>query len=352
VLDFLRSWFFGRELKILVDLIAVRDFGIPLFLAAILTPVARFAALKIGWTYRPDPRKWKRKANPHPAPIAMGGGFAMLAGFAVPMVLKSNPQLSAIFLFALYAAVLGFYDDIKSPKPIYRLTIQTLLGLATVILIGWVQGLPVWLSIPITVFGIVGLMNSVNMMDNMDGVASGLMTLSMLGYAVLGWLTKNDLVTVLGLTIAGAALGFWLYNKPPALVFMGDTGSLMLGYLLAVVGTVATWGEYPNLFARLVAPFLLSIVFITDTTFVVLWRKTHGLPVTQGDRNHISHRLAVLFGHSEWKANLALYLVQLLANAAAILVAISPIHITVIATLSVFAFLSLLSWRLWQVEVG
>ncbi|MCS7193253.1 MAG: undecaprenyl/decaprenyl-phosphate alpha-N-acetylglucosaminyl 1-phosphate transferase, partial [Armatimonadetes bacterium] len=229
----------------------------------------------------------------------------------------------AISFLALYAAMLGFYDDIKSPHPIHRLTIQTLFGVATVAVVGWIHGLPVWLSIPITVFGIVGLMNSVNMMDNMDGVASGLITLSMLSYAVLGWLTKNELVVALGLTVAGAAFGFWIYNKPPAVIFMGDTGSLMLGYLLAVTGIVSSWGEYNNLLARLVAPLLLASVFITDTTFVVLWRKTHGLPVMQGDRNHISHRLAVLFGYSEWHANFVLYSLQLVMNVLALIVVVS-----------------------------
>jgi UDP-N-acetylmuramyl pentapeptide phosphotransferase/UDP-N-acetylglucosamine-1-phosphate transferase len=102
---------------------------------------------------------------------------------------------------------------------------------------------------------------------------------------------------------------------------MGDTGSLMLGYLLAVIGTISTWGEFPHWFGQLFAPLLLASVFITDTTFVVLWRWWHGLPVMQGDRNHTSHRLAVWLGHSEWRANFVLYAVQLFMNALAIVVA-------------------------------
>lgn len=329
----------------------VQDFGVSLSVATLFTPFVRFIALRTGWMHRPDPKKWKRKVNPHVVPIAMGGGFAMFAGFAVATTLRFNPVLFAVSFFTLCAAMLGFYDDLKNPHPIYRLAIQTLFGIVTAAVIGWVHGLPVWLGIPIAVFGVVGLMNSVNMMDNMDGVASGLITLSMVGYAILGWLTKNELVLALGLTVAGAAFGFWLHNKPPATIFMGDTGSLMLGYLLAVTGIMASWGEYTNLFARLVAPFLLASVFITDTTFVVLWRKTHGLPVMQGDRNHISHRLAVLLGHSEWGANLALYLTQLLVTAAAIIATLSPITITVAVSFFAFCLLGLLFWRLWQVKV-
>jgi len=312
-------------------------------------PLVRLTALRAGWEHRPDPRKWRRKMNPHAVRIAMGGGFAMLGGFLTASIFRLNPQLLALSLFTVCASLLGLYDDLKSPSPINRLMIQTLLGIATVAVIGWVHGLPVWLAIPVTIFGIVGLMNSVNMMDNMDGVASGLITLSMVGYAVLGWLTKNELVAVLGSIAAGAALGFWVYNRPPATIFMGDTGSLMLGYLLAVTGVLASWGDYPNSFARLFAPLLLASVFIADTTFVVIWRKTHGLPVMQGDRNHISHRLAVLMGRSEWKANIALYIVQLLVGAAALAVAISSVPVALVVSLLAFSLLGLLAWRLWQV---
>ncbi|MFN3420614.1 MAG: glycosyltransferase family 4 protein [Armatimonadota bacterium] len=329
----------------------VGNFVVSFFITALLTPIIRLAALKSGWEYRVDPRKWKRKMNPHAVRIAMGGGFAMLAGVSVATVMRLDYQLFTLSLFSFCAAALGLYDDLKSPRPTYRLIIQALIGVVTVAVIGRVHGLPIWLAVPISVIGIVGLMNSVNMMDNMDGVASGLITLSMLGYTILGWLTENELAVILGLIVAGASLGFWVYNRPPAVIFMGDMGSLMLGYLLAITGIVASWGEFSNLFARLVAPLLVASVFITDTTFVVLWRKTHRLPVMQGDRNHISHRLAVLMGRSEWGANIALYLTQLLMNVAAITVALSSIPIAVIVSLSAIILLTLLCWRLWQVQV-
>ncbi len=330
----------------------VGNFWVPFLIAVLSTPVIRIVALKIGWEHRTDPRKWNRKMNPHAVRIAMGGGLAMLAGVSAATVLRFDHQLFALSLFSFCAAALGLYDDLKSPHPIHRLATQALIGVMTVAVIGWIHGLPIWLAVPISVVGIVGLMNSVNMMDNMDGVASGLMILSMLGYAVLGWLTKNELVTTLGLIVAGASLGFWVYNKPPATIFMGDTGSLMLGYLLAVTGIIASWGEYPNLFAQLASPLLLASIFVTDTTFVVLWRKTHGLPVMRGDRNHISHRLAILFGRSEWKANLMLYLTQMLMNISAFTVALSSIPVAVAVSLFAISLLLLLCWRLWQVQVG
>jgi UDP-GlcNAc:undecaprenyl-phosphate GlcNAc-1-phosphate transferase len=326
---------------------------------AILTPLFRLVALSIGWEHRPDPRKWKRNANPHSVRIALGGGLTMFAGIIVSALICSAVSLSSTqfqhlfisLLFATCAMLLGLYDDWRSPRPVVRLAFQTILGVLTIALLGWVQGLPILLAIPITVFGVVGLMNSVNMMDNMDGVASGLMTLTMIGYALLGILTKNEMVTSLSLMVAGATFGFWLYNKPPAHIFMGDTGSLMLGYLLAIVGTISTWGEFVHWFGRLFAPLLLASVFITDTTFVVLWRWRHSLPVMQGDRNHTSHRLAVWHGYSEWRANIVLYAVQLLMNALAIIVATAELPIALIAALLGFGGLVALGWRLWHVQM-
>jgi UDP-GlcNAc:undecaprenyl-phosphate GlcNAc-1-phosphate transferase len=328
-------------------------------ITAVLTPLFRLAALCIGWEHHPDLRKWKRNDNPHSVRIALGGGLTMFAGIIVSALICSAVSLSSTqfqplfisLLFATCAMLLGLYDDWRSPRPVVRLAFQTILGVLTIALLGWVQGLPILLAIPITVFGVVGLMNSVNMMDNMDGVASGLMTLTMIGYALLGILTKNEMVTSLSLMVAGANLGFWLYNRPPALIFMGDTGSLMLGYLLAVIGTISTWGEFPHWFGQIFAPLLLASVFITDTTFVVLWRWRHSLPVMQGDRNHTSHRLAVWLGYSEWRANIVLYAVQLLMNALAIIVATAELPIALIAALLGFGGLVALGWRLWHVQM-
>jgi UDP-GlcNAc:undecaprenyl-phosphate GlcNAc-1-phosphate transferase len=328
-------------------------------ITAVLTPLFRLAALCIGWEHHPDLRKWKRNDNPHSVRIALGGGLTMFAGIIVSALICSAVSLSSTqfqplfisLLFATCAMLLGLYDDWRSPRPVVRLAFQTILGVLTIALLGWVQGLPILLAIPITVLGVVGLMNSVNMMDNMDGVASGLMTLTMIGYALLGILTKNEMVTSLSLMVAGANLGFWLYNRPPALIFMGDTGSLMLGYLLAVIGTISTWGEFPHWFGQIFAPLLLASVFITDTTFVVLWRWRHSLPVMQGDRNHTSHRLAVWLGYSEWRANIVLYAVQLLMNALAIIVATAELPIALIAALLGFGGLVALGWRLWHVQM-
>ncbi|MGQ9520990.1 MAG: glycosyltransferase family 4 protein [Candidatus Fervidibacter sp.] len=350
----------GGLLKMFLGSI-VCEFTIALLVAVCFTPIVRRGALALGWEHSPDPKKWKHRPNLHTSRIALGGGLAIFAGFvvAVTFSLSSSPETEKalqsslfILLFPFCVMVLGLHDDLRSPRPIFRLSIQTVFGLATVSFIGSVKGLPFWLSVPITVLAVVGLMNSVNMMDNMDGVASGLMTLTMLGYAFLGHLTSNHDLTVLSTAVMGASLGFWLYNRPPATIFMGDTGSLLLGYLLAVVGTIATWGEYPSWFNRLIAPLTLASVFITDTTFVVLYRWRHGLPIMQGDRNHISHRLAVLWGYSEWKANLTLYALQALSIMVSLCTAISPLSISVVLAIGMVAILVAVGFRLWHIPMS
>jgi len=232
-----------------------------------------------------------------------------------------------------------------------KLIIQTLLGAATVLLVGRVDSLPAWLAIPVTIFGVVGLMNAVNILDNMDGTASGLMTLAMLGYAGLGMVTQNSTITVLSLAVAGACFGFWLYNKPPASIFMGDAGSMTLGYLLSVVGTLATHGQYQNELARLIAPLLLAGIFIANTVFVTAWRKAHGLPITFWCLEHnLNYRLAALVGLSPWKVNIAFYAVQVSLAILAWCSAVAPLLVTFAIFLLSAGILFGLSWRLWQVS--
>lgn len=327
--------------------------GFIAFVTAVMTLwFIRQVALRFGWVHRPTPDKWQSKANPHLRPIAMGGGLGIYLGIALALYspISQFPSFPIFYLFVPLALLLGILDDIKDYSPRLKLLFQTLLGFATVLWFGYVKGLPLWLALPITVFGIVGMMNSVNMMDNMDGTASGLVALAMVGYALLGLMSQNAAIIPLSLAIAGACMGFWLFNKPPATIFMGDAGSLMLGYLFAIVGTFATQGDYPHLFGQLFAPALLAGLFITDTTFVVLWRKAHGRPVMKGDRNHLSHRLAFLFHHSEWKANSVLYTIQALLVLAAVMTAHASLPLAILCFLAAVAGLVGLGVRLWQVE--
>jgi len=192
-------------------------------------------------------------------------------------------------------------------------------------------------------------MNSVNMMDNMDGTASGLTVLTMLGFGALGFLTENFIVVALSFAVAGVCLGFWVYNKPPARVFMGDAGSMFLGYCLALVGTLASHGTFSNNIAQLLAPLLIVGLFITDTTFVVVWRLLHRKPIVQGDRNHLSHRLVAVLGNSEWRANILLYALQVVNGLLALGVAVLHLPSAIVCALLAFTLMITLAIRSWNV---
>lgn len=326
--------------------------GFAAFLSTlVLTPLVRWGALRIGWLHRPHPSKWMVKASPHPRSITMGGGLAMFAGLLVVMPLVATElRLLPLLFFTITALLLGIWDDLKGCSPLLKLCVQAFLGVATVIAIGWVQGLTPWLAIAITIVGFVGLMNSVNMMDNMDGTASGLIALTMLGCGALGFLTENFTVVALSCAVAGVCLGFWVYNKPPARLFMGDAGSMLLGYCVALVGTLATHGTFSNDIARLIAPLLMVGLFITDTTFVVVWRWQHGTSIVQGDRNHLSHRLVAVLGDSEWRANIVLYVLQVINGLLALGVAALPLPWALACALLAFTLMITLAWRSWKVS--
>ncbi|MCS7192288.1 MAG: undecaprenyl/decaprenyl-phosphate alpha-N-acetylglucosaminyl 1-phosphate transferase [Armatimonadetes bacterium] len=331
-------------------LFLMKDLAISFFVTAIFTALVRFTALKLGWIHRLNPRD-ERISGPHFRTVAMGGGLGIFMGIVTTAIMIEHDHvLRTVLGLATIALLLGLYDDLKNCRPLAKSIVQTLLGVVTLFFGIKVQGLPIWLSIPITVLGIVGLMNAVNILDNMDGIVNGLMIIAMLGYAGIGIATQNNSVTSLSLIIAGACLGFWIYNKPPASIFMGDAGSMLLGYLLAVVGILATFGNYPNLVGQLGAPLLIAGIFIANTTFVTLWRKTHGLPITFWCLEHsLNYRLIAFVGKSAWRVNLFFYIAQTFISTLALISIFAPLLLSLLLLLIGITGLFWASWRLWQV---
>lgn len=321
-------------------------------------PILRWLFLRLNWVHLPRFDRWNAS---YPQPVAMGGGIGIFLGLSLGLLIPSfSPSFSPLyprfsrFLIPLIflgagAFLLGLWDDLRRSRPIVRLLVQGLLALFAVYWVGTIQGLPKFISLPLTLFGIVGIMNSVNLMDNMDGTASGLVGLAMMGYLLLGIVSDNALVQFLSLVVGGASLGFWLYNRPPATIFMGDAGSYLLGFFLVITGILATYSEYPHWFARWASPLLPAGLFITDTTFVVLFRKSRKCKVSQGGKDHLSHRLAFCFGGSVWKANGMLYFLQILLVVLAVVIArtslISSIMLFLLAVLGLYG----LGRKLWPI---
>lgn len=229
---------------------------------------------------------------------------------------------ASAFLFAV-----GLLDDILNIRP-YQKLIGQLVGAGTLVLSGLklpLTGFEI-LDIWITVFWIVGITNAINLLDNMDGLAAGISAIAAFSLAVN--FSANGLTNELLMTSAliGALIGFLVFNFNPASIFMGDCGSMFIGFLLS--GTVLlnqVGGRSRGIVAILAVPVLILFVPIFDTTFVTVLRKLWGRKASQGGRDHTSHRLVAL-GLSERKAVLMLYGLAVAAGVLALLVGqIGPI---------------------------
>jgi UDP-GlcNAc:undecaprenyl-phosphate GlcNAc-1-phosphate transferase len=295
--------------------------AVALGVAAVLTPVVRAGARRWGAVARPRADRWHQK------PTALLGGIAIFCGFAAAFAtLWSSPvkQLPLLGLCGLGMFALGLVDDLVSLRPAAKLAGQIVV--ASVFTFAGVRLIyafvPV-IDVCITVLWLVGITNAINLLDNLDGQAAGVTVIAAGFLTYFFWTAGQPVEAGLAAALAGASLGFLLYNWSPASIFMGDSGSLFLGFTLAGVTLLNQTHRTRNLLATLAVPLLLLLVPILDTALVTLARKAHGRAVSQGGTDHISHRLVAL-GLSERTTVLVVYGVALLSGLMAIFVRTLP----------------------------
>lgn len=268
-----------------------------------LTPVVRSLAVRIGWVAKPEEDRWGRRI------IARLGGVAMFAGLVAAM-LWWVPLQGVVPEFLVGAAlvfVLGLADDLRRMPPYTKLIAQLLIG--CLVVIGGLR-IPVadwpWLSIPLSVLWFVLIMNAFNLLDNMDGLAAGVGAIAA-GFCVLhAALAEQWTVAAAAASVSGICLGFLRYNFPPAKIFMGDSGSHLLGLTLAALAVMGNWRRSAHLLSVLAVPALVLAVPIFDTCFVAIQRLAHHQHPFSGGTDHVSHRLAIL-GLTVRQTVLALY---------------------------------------------
>jgi UDP-GlcNAc:undecaprenyl-phosphate/decaprenyl-phosphate GlcNAc-1-phosphate transferase len=263
-----------------------------------------------GWLVGPRADRWHRQ------PVAQFGGVAIVLSFLTAGVFTHLPtQLLGITLLTAIMAIVGLCDDLRSWKPRTRLAAEFAIAAATVSL-GVVYPLRSahWVNLGFTVVWIVGIANAFNLLDNMDGLAAGI---AIIAAFVLSLLTSNLHLQLLTLVLLGALSGFLLFNFKPARIFMGDTGSLAIGYYLACASVLAT-EHVRTVPSILFVPVLVLFVPLFDTLLVSVTRRIHGRAISIGARDHTSHRL-VLLGISESKAVLVLYGLAALSGLLAVL---------------------------------
>ena len=304
-------------------------------LSALLTPLVRSLAFRCGAIAHPVRDRWHQK------PTALLGGTAIFISFWMSTGLLNSHQklLSAVFPASIALFCLGILDDFLHIKPASKLIGQVLVA-CFMIFSRLFFHLNPWISVPVSVLWYVGLMNAFNLLDNMDGLAAGIACIASLTLGVYLIHSDQTAIVLASMALAGAAMGFLIYNTHPASIFMGDCGSLFLGHLLGALVLLGANRNPSGLVMTLLIPVLLLSVPIFDTIFVTLTRFFHARPISQGGRDHTSHRL-VAFGVSQKKAVWILYGISLVSGSVILLsaalrgstVLVLAILLTVILTL-------------------
>jgi UDP-GlcNAc:undecaprenyl-phosphate GlcNAc-1-phosphate transferase len=262
----------------------------------------------------PTGARWHDRATPLFGGVGIATGLltgvllALAAGVIEPTWLLAGIVAGCGLVF-----VAGLLDDVRHLSPVAKLAAQ--FGAAAIAI---AAGLRVELvsndvlGVAIALVWLVGITNAFNLLDNMDGLAATLATVACAYFAIdASTVHENDLVLVLSLSLAFACIGFLPFNLRPgdrARVFMGDSGSQLLGFLLAVLGLAASWTTAGTTVATMLLPLLVLAIPILDTTLVTIRRLAERRPVTQGGKDHTSHRL-VYYGLSETRAVVLLALI-------------------------------------------
>ena len=292
----------------------------------VLSPMVKSFAYKIGAIDVP-----KDSRRMHKKPIPRLGGLAIFLSFIFSILLFVRPidmQLRGILLGSVMIVVLGVVDDSAPLRAGFKFLVQIAAALVAVyhgvvvqILSNpnvfsdepyWFLG---WASVPITVLWIVGITNSVNLIDGLDGLANGVSTISALTMLVIALLVSEGETAIIMAALVGACVGFMPYNKNPAQMFMGDTGSTFLGFILATISIQGLFKYYAII--SFAVPFLILGLPMFDTGFAIVRRLAHGQSPMAPDRGHIHHRL-IDMGLSQKQAVAALYVVSSILGLSAV----------------------------------
>lgn len=302
-----------------------------LVLSLILTPLSRLLGEKIGLIDKVSEKKIHTLPRPRSGGIAIFFSFFLVlfldivlallakshASFSeevaryIPNITFVFPQLIALLVGAVVIFLTGLIDDYLTLRPAQKLILQ-LIAIIPLLLTGTriVIFLPLIFGVILTVLWLVLIMNAFNFIDNMDGLCSGVAFIVLAVLAYLSYQGGEYFMVALLVALAGATLGFWRYNFYPARLFMGDSGSLFLGYMIGVLTVMSTYyqaGKMPTKLPVLIPVIVLGVP-IFDTVSVVLIRLKNRRPIMLGDTNHFSHRLVSL-GLSQGQAVVFIYLI-------------------------------------------
>ena len=280
-------------------------------IVVLLTPAVGGMARLLGAVDRPDSRRLNRR------PIPRLGGLAIFLGIIVPSLafLDLSDEMRGVLLGAAVATVVGAVDDFRGLTPPTKLAGQVFAAAIPVAFGVWIDhftfpflgvvDIPAWIGVPLSIFWIVAVMNMVNFLDGMDGLAAGVCAIAGSTYAVLALSLGKADAAIISAIVAGACVGFLRHNFFPARIFMGDSGALCLGFILASISIQGLLKTASTVV--LLLPLLVLAVPIVDTSFVVARRLKYRQPIYGADRSHLHHRFLDI-GFSQRRAAVTMWL--------------------------------------------
>ncbi len=305
-------------------------------LSFLLTPVVRNLARRHGWVDVPGERKIHTNPIPRVGGVAIAIAYVSAFGFLLLSPLAGGDMARQVLPFAarlLPAALASFFtgliDDLRGLKPWQKLT-----GESVAAALAYWAGVQIhslgghsiaqaWWHVPLTVFWLVGCMNAVNLIDGMDGLASGVGFFAALTCLMAGLLGSDMRLAMATAPLAGALLGFLRYNFNPASIFLGDCGSLLIGFLLGCYGVL--WSQKTATALAMTAPLMALAIPLLDTALAIVRRFLKGQPIFGADRGHIHHRLLAR-GFTPRRAVILLYMVCGVGATLSLLLSVASAH--------------------------
>ena len=306
-----------------------------------ITPFARIVSIRLNILDKPE----NNKSHSHPMPLL--GGVAIYLAFSTGIIFAADISniMLGIFISATMLLVLGLIDDKMGMVPQLKLTVQVLAALTA-----FKFGLRVitiedyYLSMFFTVFWIVGMTNAFNLLDNLNGLSSGIAAISSAFFSIIAFLDGDYLVAALAASITGSCIGFLRFNFPRAQIFMGDAGSLVLGFLLSCLAIIGNW-ETDKITLSLAIPIVILGYPIFDTTLVTFIRMMEKRSIFQGGKDHSSHVLAYV-GFKKKKAVLFIFAICLLLGISSMVIKYSAAAIGLVTLGITAALMAIFGLRL------
>ncbi len=287
-------------------------FSIALAVAYFITPRVKDLAIKLGALDAPDDRKV------HTRPIPRMGGLAIYAGFVLAVLasMHVSREIMGLLVGGTVILIVGIIDDLK-PLPARVKLLGQIVAAAVLVMfdirIEWLTNpfgemLYVdYLAIPLTIIWVVSLTNTVNLIDGLDGLAAGVSTIAAVTILLVALQLNFVTVAILTAALAGSAFGFLQHNFNPAKIFMGDTGSMFLGYMLAAISILGAVKSAATI--ALIVPIVALGLPILDTAFAIIRRYMSGRPIFKPDKGHLHHRLLEM-GLTQKQAVLLMYVIS------------------------------------------